>query len=363
MTDSIKKKDGKGLDEKLPGVLSLTRRTSVTDGIFYSVLADGSLEPIHVRRGGLRGLKNVNKATQEADVGNVQQTDYAKTSPDAVGAAVKFAITFQPLLAGLNSMASSKGDSSTILIDFKSAFEGFIGKATDGGNISAGLLEVATRYARNIANGRWLWRNRQFSQSLTVNVKCGDEQLAFNGLKIPLNNFSNYSDDEKKLGKIIALQLAGEINDSIEVDARLDFGSSMAQSVEVFPSQNYPGTDKPKGFARSLYAVGQSSLKRSTDLLEFELDQSVGIAALRDTKIGNAIRTIDTWYDSNTGDENPVPVEPNGANLETQTYLRSRNTSSFVIARKMATLDTDSEEGMFMLASLVRGGVYSEGGA
>lgn len=363
MTDSDKKSSGKSLAQKLPGVLSLTRRISATDGIFYSVLEDGSLEEIHVRRGGLRGLKNVNKEKQDPDVNNIQQTDYAKTSPHAEGVSIKFAMTFQSLAQGLNSMASSKGDSPELLSEFKAAFDSFIERAGSGTDISKGLLEVGTRYARNIANGRWLWRNRQFSQKATISVRCGDTVFEFNALKIPLNHFDNYTDDEISLGRVIALQLMGEVTDSIEVDARLSFGSSMAKSIEVFPSQNYLGGDKPSGFARSLYSVGQSSLVRSTNLLEFESNQSAGIAALRDTKMMNAIRTIDTWYTGNAGNMNPIPVEPNGANLETQKYLRDRDSSSFVIARSMGSLDVSSPDGMFMIASLVRGGVYSEGGA
>ena len=50
--------------------------------------------------------------------------------------------------------------------------------------------------------------------------------------------------------------------------------------------------------------------------------RTMGHAALRDQKIGNALRTIDTWYPRYTEHGRPLPVEPNGASLEAQEFFR-----------------------------------------
>ena len=131
-------------------------------------------------------------------------------------------------------------------------------------------------------------------------------------------------------------------------------------ALEVFPSQNYV-EDKPRGFARPLYCLGAPERIHSRNGMEFESTRTMGHAALRDQKIGNALRTIDTWYERYAEHGRPLPVEPNGASLEAQEFFRDRKTSAFEFARRLNTLDPASPEGMFMIASLIRGGVFSGG--
>jgi CRISPR-associated protein Csy3 len=128
--------------------------------------------------------------------------------------------------------------------------------------------------------------------------------------------------------------------------------------VEVFPSQNYL-EDKPKGFSRSLYQLTPKKPDHKAND-----NQYLGQAALRDQKIGNALRTIDTWYPLfKENDEKPIAVEPNGANLEGQIFYRvgKDKVSAFDILKEIDELDPNSEKGMFLIACLIRGGVYSEG--
>jgi CRISPR-associated protein Csy3 len=138
----------------------------------------------------------------------------------------------------------------------------------------------------------------------------------------------------------------------------------MNASVEVYPSQNYLGGDKPKGFARSLYYVGNShaSVGQSPEQQEVQAARVLGQAAIRDTKAANALRTFDTWYPEFANHGQPIAVEPAGANLEVQRFFRPGAASAFSLAKQLNTLDPDSDNGMFMIACLVRGGVYSERG-
>lgn len=352
--------------KKLPAVLSLTRRLNVTDALFYSLREDGTEHKLLVKRGGLRGTQNINKKITEdrPEVSNIQLTDTAKTDSAAVAVVVKMGASFLPLDKGLHSCALSKKDDKELLSQFKGSLNSFLSKSIGQGAVSEGLLEVATRYARNIANGGWLWRNRQFAAGVTIEVTTGDEVFTFDALKIPLNRFDAYSDAETQLGKIIADALAGNAVHALQIRATLDFGTGLNANIEVYPSQNYLG-DKPKGFARSLYAVDTEDLSRagSKDAsLDFEAIRVVGHAALRDTKVANAFRTFDTWYEEFAENGLAIAVEPNGANLAAQRMFRNGKDSAFAYARQMNTLDPQSPEGMFMIASLIRGGVFSEGG-
>lgn len=349
---------------KLPGVLSFTRLINVTDSLFYSVMPDKSLKPLMVTRSGLRGTQNINKKAtgDRQEVSNIQLTDSAKTDMSAKSLAVKMGVSFYPLENGLNSCALSKTDDESLLGAFKASFADFLNRSASKTEISAGLMEVANRYARNIANGRWLWRNRQYANKVNITVDFGDEQLTFNALKTPMNHFNDYSADEVKLGAQIALCLAGRTTTNFSVMAVLDFGASMNGGMEVFPSQNYLGGDKPKGFARSLYAVGESFLEPQSDLMSLQSSRVVGQAAFRDTKVANALRTLDTWYPGFESNGQPISVEPCGANLDAQKMFRGAKDSSFAYMRQLNSIDVNSSEGMFMIASLIRGGVYSEGG-
>lgn len=368
----------------LPAVLSLVRRINVTDGLFYSVHADGSEHKLLVKRGGLRGTQNVNKNYSDSDdkkakplpeVSNIQLTDSAKSDSQAVGVVVRCGVNFLPLTDVLHSCVSSKDDKANLAGQFRASLNNFLGRAFSDSGISEGLLEVSRRYARNIANAGWLWRNRQFSSAVTIEVTTGDETLTFDALRIPLHRFSDYSEGEQKLARYIAESLSGKGIHPLHIKAKLDFGAGMNQSIEVYPSQNYLGGKKPSGFARSLYAVetevhGRSPSKE--DLMDLDSIRVIGHAALRDTKIANALRTFDTWYPSYGEHGMAIAVEPLGANLSAQRFFRAGHkdaddkklpdTSAFVYARSLGTLDTDSDEGKFMIASLIRGGVYSESG-
>ena len=153
------------------------------------------------------------------------------------------------------------------------------------------------------------------------------------------------------LGKYILDGMAGNKLSTIKVSAEVDFGVKGA--VEVYPSQNYL-SDKPKGFARSLY---KHNVRRVTDKTDMNV---VGYAALRDQKILSALRTFDTWYADYTERKLPIAIEPNGANLDAQMFFRNnKESSAFDLFLSFDKLDPNTKEGMFCLACLIRGGVYS----
>ena len=43
---------------------------------------------------------------------------------------------------------------------------------------AAGIDEIACRIARNIANGRWLWRNRLIASAIEIVVESETKELA-----------------------------------------------------------------------------------------------------------------------------------------------------------------------------------------
>lgn len=342
--------------KKLPGVVALTRGIVLGDALMYSELDDGGKIPLPVIRHGIRGTQNVDADGKggtsgnavRREVSNIQVTDSAKADPAASALIVRFGIRFAELGSLPVFIAAGEKDSREDVASLRESIVAFIERARS----SEGLREVARRYARNIANGRWLWRNRAVASAVRVSVVSGDDQLGFNSLDIPLNSFSEYSESEVRLGELLLDGLAGRAQRAAEVEARIEMG--FGGSFEVYPSQNYLDK-KPTGFARSLYCLGVPGKPTEIGVRE------MGQAAIRDQKVANALRTLDTWYPGFDEIRRPIPVEPNGANLEAQDFYRpaSSPASAFRLLGRLNELDPDSADGMFMIACLLRGGVYS----
>lgn len=350
--------------KKLPGVLAFQRGLVITDAVFFNVFQD-SQTPVMVVRHGIRGTQNVNKEgdaskstaanAKRQEVSNIQTTDTAKLDEGALGLAVRFSLRFLDLKNVLFACAPASTDADDLVRAYRQSVDGFIERA----KASPGLDEVANRFARNIANGRWLWRNRTIARGVKVQVTSSGKEIAsFDALATPLNHFDQFTDDERKLAGFIADGLRGDDDAGLEIEATLDFG--MQGALEIFPSQNYV-ENKPRGFARPLYCLGAPERADGGKGMDFESTRIMGHAALRDQKVSNALRTIDTWYPDFGEHGRPLPVEPNGASLEAQEFFRGPKNSAFEFARRLNTLDPASAEGMFMIASLIRGGVFSGG--
>lgn len=345
----------KPLFKKLPSVFSLERSLVITDAVMRNLfyLNASTATPVEVIRHGIRGTQNVNSSEGQRNIANVQVTDSAKLSPNAEGLLVDFHVCFLDIAKNISAclptavLEGGKIDSDN---QFRKSLEDFVDRAKQ----SEGIQEIARRYARNIANGRWLWRNRTIAQAIKVDVEFDNKVILFSATDIPLNSFNDYSEPELRLAEHIARCLKGEIDSRIHVTACLNFG--MDGSIEVFPSQNYLGDYKTKGFSRSLYKHNTASFAKDRSNEDINV---VGHAAIRDQKIGNALRTFDTWYDDYAITGLPIAIEPNGANLSADKFFRNKAQSAFVLLSKLNTIDPASPEGMFTLACLIRGGVYS----
>ena len=340
----------KGFD----GVLAFQRAYNISDGEMFNVMPNGTREPVDVVRHGIRGTQNTTNAT---DPRLLQLTETAKLHPHAAAMEVQFSIRFIPLAHSLSACTAKKKEAMRAM---RSSINSFLEKAA----VQA-IDEIALRYARNIANGRWLWRNRVAASRVFIKVSEGEAHIAeFDALDVPTNQFNNYSNTERSIAKLIANGLRGMPNRGLTVTARLDFGIKGA--TEVFPSQNY--IFKPKSLTeeqtkamvtRPLYKIGGSSIKSAETTTGFDV---VGHAALRDQKISNALRTFDTWYDAYEEIGRPIPVEPIGANLEFQEFFREikNGRDAFTLLGRLNDLDPTDPDGLFTLACIIRGGVFSQ---
>lgn len=214
-----------------------------------------------------------------------------------------------------------------------------------------GFTELAVRYATSIANGRFLWRNRVGAENIEIKVKAinaGVEQTwTFNAYDISMREFNAENKDVNSLGVKIAQALSGQNPFLLlEINAFAQLGFAQ----EVYPSEELV-LDK-----------GNSKSKKSKILYHID-----GIAGMHSQKIGNALRTIDTWYpDCEEVMTGPIAIEPYGAvtNLG-KAYRTPKNKADFFtlfdrFARGEAL--SNKEEEHYVMAVLVRGGVFGESG-
>jgi CRISPR-associated protein Csy3 len=209
-----------------------------------------------------------------------------------------------------------------------------------------GFAELAKRYAINIANGRYLWRNRVGAEKIEVVVNTGDGQaLTFNAAEFSLRDFESNNPDLQTLTDKIADALSGKLPYLlIAVDAYALVGKAQ----EVYPSEELV-LDKGKGDkSKILYQVND-------------------VAAMHSQKIGNAIRTIDTWYpDYAITNIGPIAIEPYGSvtNLG-KAYRTPKDKADFYTLFDRFALGeslADKTQEHYVMAVLVRGGVFGQSG-
>ncbi|MDD3500081.1 MAG: type I-F CRISPR-associated protein Csy3 [Sulfurovum sp.] len=195
---------------------------------------------------------------------------------------------------------------------------------------------LAYRYATNIANGRFLWRNRIGVEDIKVFVTFDTETLKFEAYDYSLNDFNATDDKISKLAETIAAGLSGESSTFLKIDAY----AKMGEGQRIWPSQEMR-MNIPKG-EKSRYL--------------FHLN---GCAATHSQKIGNALRTIDNWYGD---DVVPIAVEPYGSVTHQGRALRAEKNKSFstLIRKWIDSKELTDNEKHFVMAILIRGGVFSE---
>ena len=207
-----------------------------------------------------------------------------------------------------------------------------------------GLTELSRRYAVNLANGRFLWRNRLGAEQVEVrvrNVSRGktENSWTFDAMAFSLRHFDAPSPSQDSINKLAAMiqeGLTGKHYVLLDVDAFVRMGPG-----EVYPSQELILDKGPGKKSKTLYQIG-------------------GVAGIHSQKIGNAIRTIDTWYPNGTF---PIAVEPYGSvTSEGRAYRHPTEKSDFYslfdnwIKNKPLTLESQH----FVTAILIRGGVFGE---
>lgn len=208
--------------------------------------------------------------------------------------------------------------------------------------------ELSQRYLANMVNTRSCWRNRFGSKKGVVIIRANDETITVKAsgeefakiLRFQESGVYNY---DNPIAKMIAKTIRGDENTPclhIEVVTAIHMGFG----AEIFPSQEMVTEKVKHGKTKFLYDVN-------------------GCAAFHSQKVGNAIRTIDTWYNGAEG--NPIAVEVFGAVIGQGVVHRNTSESpnfyTLLDGLMSGKRKLTEDEKKYFLALLIRGGVFGEG--
>lgn len=336
---------------KTASVLAFERKIDPSDALLFSgnwnmCDVEQGWKPIEIREKSVRGTisnrlkaKDQDPAKLDAAIENpnLQTVDVATLFADNDTLKVRFTIRVLPGTG--QPSACNEPEYREKLVSTVSAYVS-----------GHGFSELGRRYAFNLGNARFLWRNRIGAEQVVVRVQRLENGLPsatwnLNALDLPLRSFETPDSESKsinELGALIAQGLCGKEHVLLQVTAFVRIG----QGQEVFPSQELI-LDRGRGDkSKTLYSVNN-------------------VAAIHSQKIGNAIRSIDTWYpDAET--LGPIAVEPYGSvTTQGKAYRQPKAKIDFYnLLDNWMLKDKEPavEQQHFVMAVLVRGGVFGEKG-
>ena len=323
-------------------VLAFERKLANSDARMFSGQWDqrnesGRWQPISLQQKDVRGtISNRMKAAvandpakldAEIEKPNLQRVDVAALPFDADTLKVSFTLR---VLGDLASPSACNSPSYQVALTEK--VQGYIQTNS--------FTELAKRYAENLANGRFLWRNRVGAEAVEVHVNHEASRWVFNSYDFSLRRFSSPESDLQALSNVIEQGLAGENFTFVTVDAFVKLG----QGQEVFPSQELILDKGKSDKSKVLYHVNS-------------------VAAIHSQKIGNALRTIDTWY-PDADEVGPIAVEPYGSVTNRGTAYRQPKAKMdfYNLLDNWITKDQapEIEQQHYVIATLIRGGVFGK---
>tara|TARA_R110002033_G_scaffold153199_2_gene189746 strand:- start:668 stop:1651 length:984 start_codon:yes stop_codon:yes gene_type:complete len=321
---------------KTPSVLAFEAKLIPSDGLMFAGNFDeNTWQPIMVGEKAVRGtISNRLKAATandpakldaEVSKANLQTVDIAALAHSTD--TLKLVFTLR-VLSNLH-VPSTCNDP---------AYQSALAEKVKHYQSATEFKELAKRYAHNIANGRFLWRNRVGAEAVKIVVTAANKQFTFNSYEFSLRDFDDNAQIDE-LAQIIQLGLI-EQHAFIKVEAY----SQLGQGQAVYPSQEL--------------VMGGGKGDKSKFL--YQLD---GQAAMHSQKIGNALRTIDTWHPE-AAEIGAIAIEPYGSVTNRGAAYRQPKESMDFYKLLDGWMLKDKEPAIeqqhYIMAMLIRGGVFGE---
>ena len=333
---------------KMPAVIAFDRKLEPSDALMYSgnwssIASESTWQAIELFDRRNRAVKSNFKPEILNDEDQLQKQiaeanlawgDDAALSHDHDTLKVSFTLR---VVSGLSCPSVCNN------VDFEKACKDKVNSY-----VQSNIGNLASRYAYNIANGRFLWRNRVGAQEIKVVVNHASlsDPLVFDAYDYSLKNTTS---DTPKLAELSALIKLGFESDK-PILLTITAYTKLGNGQRVWPSQEMI-LNPVKG-------------EKSRHLFSLKVNGK-DVAAMHCEKIGNALRTIDDWYPSFNETEAPIAIEAYGSVTQRGVAYRStKNDFKTLLLKWLNSDDSDTlkkDEQDFVVAMLIRGGVFGEG--
>lgn len=337
-------------NKDIASVLAFEKKLVPSDGYLFGTNWEDRTQvtPLKLQEKSVRGTisnrlkaavqKDPAKLNAEVEKANLQRVDACALGQDQDTLKLHFTLK---ILGGLAQPSAC--NNASFKRSYSAAVKHYIAKH--------GGFELAKRYATNLANARFLWRNRVGAEEIEVHVKAlnkGAEQTwSFDASEFSIRHFNHQDEQVNSLADKIAQVLT---SDTDHLMLQIDCYAKVGKAQEVYPSEELvldKGNSKTKK-SKILYAVRDH-------------------AAMHSQKIGNALRSIDTWYPDYESEEQSagaIAIEPYGAVTNLGKAFRTPKDSqdfySFFDKWARGEELQREEDEHYVVAVLVRGGVFGE---
>jgi CRISPR-associated protein Csy3 len=336
---------------KTASVLAFERKLDPSDAQFFSGnwadrTSASAWAPVKIREKSVRGTISNRLKTKDQDPAkldaaienpNLQTVDVAALPAEADTLKVSFTLR---VLGGTGTPSACNN----------AQYQAKLLSTVKGYATANGFGELGRRYAHNVANGRFLWRNRVGAEQVEVVVQHlvkgeAASTWTFDGLALSLREFSasgTASKDLAALADLVTQGLSGTSHVLLQITAYARLGAAQ----EVYPSQEL--------------ILDKGNSKKSKTLYDVQ-----GVAGIHSQKLGNALRTIDTWH-PDVAELGPIAVEPYGSVTTLGKACRKPTDKldfyNLLDGWLLKDKVPDLEQQHFVMATLVRGGVFGDAG-
>lgn len=326
-------------------VLAYEKKIVPSDGIMYGTIWEKRYElrnPLPIEEKTVRGtisntlkdsvLNDPMKLSAEIEKSNIQTVDccFLKKENDTL------VTSFTVKVLG-NIDVPTACSNSDFLEKYKKTVESY--------KEEYGFEELSFRYAYNIAAARFLWRNRLGTEKIEVKVRdCYDNSTwTFDSKSFSLRNFDG---DKKNELQAFSNRMVEAFKGSGSALFEVVCYAKIGNGQEVYPSEEMVLNKPEKDKSKILYSVD-------------------GIAAFHSQKIGNAIRTIDTWYPlyGTKDGVGPIAIDPYGPVTTISKAFRSEKGTDFYSIKDSFIWENNvkkEDDKHFFMAMIIRGGVFGE---
>lgn len=368
-------------EQTLGQTLAFRRAIEITDAAMSSVSSSGNRTKIIPYIHGMRTQHSYDTSKEQGDankgngekVGNLSVVENAKLNMDDDTLVINFSITILPIhiepeMANDNEQKKLIIEKNKLLIEDEET-----------------MAFISDCYAYKIINASWAWRNRDIASNIKTSVKINNDGILSNENieQMPIhpiltNTQKEFGDKEPleqhkdkicKLSNLIKDALTGK-SSPLSLSIQGEF--KMTKGATVYPSQLFePIIDKIGGskIGKKLYVVPFNipnivAIDKSDHTKSPRYSNNNAQVGITAEKINNALRKFDLVTDED-GEQFIISFDPNGSDISAKKAFRSaRNKSNLIFLYKKLLYSDFNEllqdEKIFLVASLVRGGLFQE---